>query len=50
MITNPITDTEYAGRIAALRDALDRQGLDAIVLYGAHRDYQPADLRYFARW
>ncbi len=50
MITNPITDAEHAGRIAALRDALDRQGLDAIVLYGAHRDYQPADLRYFARW
>ena len=50
MITNPITDQEHAGRIAALRDALDRQGLDAVVLYGAHRDYQPADLRYFARW
>jgi Xaa-Pro aminopeptidase len=50
MITNPITDREHAGRIAALRDALDRQGLDAVVLYGAHRDYQPADLRYFARW
>ncbi len=50
MIPNPITDREHADRIAALRAALDREGLDAVILYGAHRDYQPADLRYFARW
>src|SRR5438874_13824152 len=24
--------------------------LDALIAYGAHRDYQPADLRYLARW
>ena len=25
-------------------------GLDALIAYGAHREYQPADLRYLARW
>jgi len=50
MIPNPITNREHADRIASLRAALDREGLDAAMLYGAHRDYQPADLRYFARW
>src|SRR5690242_20696162 len=50
MIPNPITDREHADRIAALRAALDHEALDAAILYGAHRDYQPADLRYFARW
>jgi Xaa-Pro aminopeptidase len=50
MNANPISDAEHADRVAALRAALDRARLDAVILYGAHRDYQPADLRYFARW
>ena len=50
MIQNPITDAEHAKRIANVRDQLEREGLDALVAYGAHRDYQPADLRYLARW
>lgn len=50
MIPDPIGNREHAGRIVALREAIDRAGLDAVILYGAHRDYQPADLRYFARW
>ena len=50
MIANPITDREHGDRIAALRAGIDRAGLDAVILYGAHREYQPADLRYFARW
>jgi len=44
----PISDQEFAKRVARLRGALDDEGLDGIVLYGAHRNYQPADLRYFA--
>jgi Xaa-Pro aminopeptidase len=50
MIPNPITDAEHAQRVADVRDRLEREGLDALVAYGAHRDYQPADLRYLARW
>ena len=46
----PISDHEFARRVDHLRDALDDDRLEGIVLYGAHRDYQPADLRYFARW
>jgi Xaa-Pro aminopeptidase len=50
MIPNPITDAEHAQRITNVREQLEREGLDALVAYGAHRDYQPADLRYLARW
>ena len=50
MIPNPITDAEHAERIANARAELEHAGLDALVAYGAHRDYQPADLRYLARW
>ena len=32
------------------RVALDARSLDALIAYGAHRDYRPADLRYLARW
>lgn len=46
----PISDQKFAKRVARLRGALDDEGLDGIVLYGAHRDYQPANLRFFARW
>jgi Xaa-Pro aminopeptidase len=50
MIPNPISQREHAERLTSLRAALDGNGLDAVILYGAHRDYQPADLRYYARW
>lgn len=50
MIDNPITDTELAGRVRAVRSAMAESGLDLLLAYGAHRDYHPADLRYLARW
>lgn len=50
MIANPISESEYANRIARVREALDARSLDALIAYGAHRDYRPADLRYLARW
>jgi len=50
MSPTPIADAEYAGRIDRLRAGLDEAGLAGLIAYGAHRDYQPADLRYLARW
>jgi Xaa-Pro aminopeptidase len=50
MTVNPITDAEYHARVERLRASLDQAGLDALIAYGAHRDYHPADLRYLARW
>jgi Xaa-Pro aminopeptidase len=50
MIDNPITDGELAGRVAAVRSAMAAAEIDLLLAYGAHRDYQPADLRYLARW
>lgn len=46
----PISESEFEKRIENLRSAMAQEGLDAVVAYGAHRDYQPGDLRYFARW
>jgi Xaa-Pro aminopeptidase len=48
--TLAISDSEYGARISALRKASEEAGIDVLVVYGAHRDYQPADLRYLARW
>lgn len=45
-----ITDAEFAARVSALREKCGEQGLAGLIAYGAHRDYQPADLRYLARW
>ena len=45
-----ITEAELDGRVAAVRLAMQEKGLDFLLAYGAHRDYQPADLRYLARW
>lgn len=47
---SPITETEYAQRVAAVQAAMRERGLDALIAYGAHREYQPADLRYLAGW
>jgi Xaa-Pro aminopeptidase len=46
----PINDEEFASRLESLRGVMEAEALDAVITYGAHRDYQPADLRYFARW
>ncbi len=45
-----IADSEIADRVAALQGALRERGLEAVICFGAHRDYYPADLRYLARW
>lgn len=52
MIENgfPIHDDEYQSRVVAVQAGIQERGLSAIIAYGAHRDYQPADLRYLARW
>jgi Xaa-Pro aminopeptidase len=50
MIDNPITDTELAARVEAVRGAMATAEIDLLLAYGAHRDYHPADLRYLARW
>jgi Xaa-Pro aminopeptidase len=50
MTAIPIADAEYAGRIHRVRAGLAEAGLAGLIAYGAHRDYQPADLRYLARW
>jgi Xaa-Pro aminopeptidase len=49
-IDYPIGVDEFMERLARLRQAVSDEGLQGLVAYGAHRDYQPADLRYFARW
>lgn len=46
----PISDNEYRDRVSAVQAEMQERGLSAIIAYGAHRDYQPADLRYLARW
>jgi Xaa-Pro aminopeptidase len=46
----PITRREHAQRVEAVRERARAAQLDAVVAYGAHRDYQPADLRYLADW
>lgn len=46
----PIGDGEHGRRIEAVRSALAERDLDVLLAYGAHRDYQPADLRWLARW
>ncbi len=45
-----ISNAEITRRVDALQDELRERGLAAAICFGAHRDYYPADLRYFARW
>ena len=45
-----ISAGEHRERVARAREEARGRGLDALVAYGAHRDYQPADLRYLADW
>jgi Xaa-Pro aminopeptidase len=49
-VPTPIGDEEHSARIEAVRVSLRERGLDVLLAYGAHRDYQPADLRWLARW
>ena len=46
----PISNDEYRRRVATVQAEARQRGLSAVIAYGAHRDYQPADLRYLARW
>lgn len=46
----PISNAEYRSRVTAVQAEIQERDLSAIIAYGAHRDYQPADLRYLARW
>ena len=45
-----ISDDELHGRVAGVRAELAARGLKGLIAYSAHRDYQPGDLRYLARW
>ena len=45
-----IPDGEVAGRIERLQALMADQDLAALICFGAHRDYAPADLWYLARW
>lgn len=45
-----IPDTEIDARVAALQRMMSEHGLSAILCFGAHRDYAPADLWYLTRW
>ena len=49
-MTEPISDSEIDGRVARLQGTLAESGLSAVICFGAHRDYCPADIRYLARW
>ncbi len=45
-----ISDEELDTRVARVRAELAARGLKGLIAYSAHRDYQPGDLRYLARW
>src|SRR5262245_36936029 len=45
-----LRDAELAGRVSRLQELMDEHGFSALVCYGAHRDWVPADLWYLARW
>jgi Xaa-Pro aminopeptidase len=45
-----IADREIDGRVERLQAEAAAHGLAAVICFGAHRDFWPADLRYLARW
>ena len=45
-----IADDEIDGRVRRLQAEAAGRGLAAVICFGAHRDFWPADLRYLARW
>jgi Xaa-Pro aminopeptidase len=45
-----IADDEIDRRVRRLQAEASARGLSAVICFGAHRDFWPADLRYLARW
>ena len=45
-----IADGEVDGRVRRLQAEAAARGISAVICFGAHRDFWPADLRYLARW
>jgi Xaa-Pro aminopeptidase len=45
-----IADGEIDARVRRLQAEAAARGLSAVICFGAHRDFWPADLRYLARW
>ncbi len=45
-----LRDPEYAARVSDLQVSMGEHGFSALICYGAHRDWVPADLWYLARW
>lgn len=43
-------DVELTGRVSRLQRLMEEHGFDALICYGAHRDWAPADIWYLARW
>ncbi len=49
-LARALPDEEIAGRVARLQELMAEQRFGALICFGAHRDYAPADLWYLARW
>ena len=45
-----IAENEIDGRVRRLQAEAAARGLAAVICFGAHRDFWPADVRYLARW
>jgi Xaa-Pro aminopeptidase len=45
-----LSNDELRGRVERLQGLMAEEGFDALICFGAHRDYAPADLWYLARW
>jgi Xaa-Pro aminopeptidase len=45
-----LRDPEFAARISRLQELMREHDFAALICYGAHRDWVPADLWYLARW
>jgi hypothetical protein len=45
-----LRDDELQRRVDDLQRLMAEHGFSALVCYGAHRDWVPADLWYLARW
>jgi len=49
-LSDVIPDAEIAGRVERLQALMAEQDLAALICFGAHQNYAPADLWYLARW
>ncbi|MGZ4146799.1 MAG: hypothetical protein ACXVPL_03750 [Actinomycetota bacterium] len=45
-----LADEELHARVDRLQSMMAEHGFAALVCYGAHRDWVPADIWYLARW